>query len=187
MLSEQIKGMKWFIVIACVIGVMVGAEKLGFFDWFAETEYGWIITDQANPYIDKEVYHNAPAEHKVRWWLSVMDDPERRYFAKWEGDGVYHWDKIEKIYLVHEGGGYDRDTLYKVLLVAAKEGTFDKHGGDGISKETDIASLNRDKFAVGDERGYVVMGNKLVSLTKLNEHGMEIQEVDGCTACHEKK
>lgn len=173
------------VILFLVIGVFIGTDKLGFFDWFAETEYGWVITDQANPYIDKSIYHEAPAEHKVKWWMSVMGDPERRYHAIHYTDSVYHWDKIENIYKAHEMGGLNKDELYNVLLVAAKEGTFDNRNNN--TKGIDSASVNRELYAKGDESGYVIMGDKVVTLTKLNEYGMEIQELRGCVACHEEK
>lgn len=38
----------------------------------------------------------------------------------------------------------------------------------------------------GRSKNYIIKGNKIVALTKLNEKDMKIQEEKGCTPCHPK-
>jgi len=89
-----VRSMKWFVIILLLISLFVGAEQLGFYDWFETTKYGWILTDNTNPY--NEFVTN------------------------------------------------ETQTKGKILIV----------------------------------------GNKVVPTTELDEEGLKIQEEQGCTACH---
>lgn len=152
------------MIIICIIAVLIACEELGVFQAISESEqWGWVFNDMANPYMSTDQIAAFTPEQRYEWWKKVIEDPETKWAAEYFG--AAYLDTIP-------------DSLRKRI-------DANHEMREDVSELfTEDRGVLRLKYAEGDQRGMVVVGDQLISLTQLNEKGMQIQKENGCFGCH---